>query len=113
MPKISRHGGASIKFPAGSPGATLQARGKLGPYPAPDDEPPVEELTDEDGPDAHHDRDAIVGEPTDDDSPKDPQAPEKPRGNASRDAWVAYVEAVTAQKVPEDVTRSELIELYG
>jgi hypothetical protein len=38
---------------------------------------------------------------------------EQPARNASREAWVNYVEALTDEDVPEDTTRAELIEMYG
>jgi hypothetical protein len=80
----------------------LRERRKLGPY-LPDAGAEQVQLTP-----GHSDPE--TGEAT----PAEPThlPPERPR-NASREAWVNYVEALTDEDVPEDTTRAELIEMYG
>lgn len=112
----------------------LRARGKLGPYDQPvedtqehleseqraalaehaGDLEPYEGGSAEERPQGERiEGDPAQGKPEEEDGEPKTEVIEQPARNASRDAWVTYVEALTGEDVPEDTTRAELIELYG
>lgn len=118
MAKITKHDGPSdavtgMGDPARrppSPAEMLRARGKLGPYEQPEGEETPERQVQPEPPHTFVPDDSAETEETEE---AEGEVLDQPARNASRDAWVTYVEALTNEDVPEDTTRAELIEMYG
>lgn len=134
MAKITRHVGPTFTDEEAPPGwehpaqrdaeeqrartmaDELRRRGKLGPYPdqvreaeaaAPDEE------VAEGGP-ASEDEATGVAE-SEDAGPADTEgeAPRRPAHSATKAEWLAYVRDGLGEDVPDDMTKADLIELYG